>query len=245
MITVTMPSIARTNIAEISDEDVCLMLSEIWNCDYQPRAVFQPNDPRWSKISIFIHFWKRELLRHSVLYAASSLTGEDMLSIIKSLKTHCSASKRTLGEELIRRIPNVANTSNIDEMLCLGVRLTFMAHVTTVDISTNEYGNHQAPWANESLKDFVISWFPISNHPILSHPCHPLHDGLKSALKARNLKKLLNAHLWPTDNIVDHLKFDRAKNVIFIFHHAGYIKEQLCVTKTLMRTATPEASLRL
>lgn len=117
--------------------------------------------------------------------------------------------------------------------------------VITVDISTNEYGISQAPWASESLKGFMISWFPMTDHAILSHPGHQLHDSFKSALKARKLRKLLNAHLWPTDNIVDHLKFDRAKNVIFIFHHAGYIKEQLRLTKCLAKSATPEASLRL
>lgn len=241
----TMLSLTNQSIDQFSDEDICLIMSEIWDCASQHGAVFQPNHPRWSKLPTFIHFWKRELRLYSALDVSPPLTGNDLLCVISSLKRYCNAPKRTLHGKLIRRIPIVANASNIDILLCLGVRLTFMAHVTTADISTSEYGNHQAPWASESLKGFMISWFPMTDHPILSYPSHQLHDGLKSGLKARKLKKLLNAHLWPTDNIVDHLKFDRVKNVIFIFHHAGYIKEQLRLTKTLAKNAKPEASLRL
>lgn len=237
-----MPRIANKTIAELSDEDVCLMLATVCDCASQTGALLAPNDPRWPKLSIFIHFWRRELLRYSVFGVSPLLTDHDMMSVISSLETHCCVPKDTLGQELVNRIPNA---SNINGLIHLGVRLMLMAHNNTVDIGTNEYGNHQVPWFNESLKDFIVSWFPTIDHHIFSHPSHPLYDGLKSELKARKLKKHLKAHLWPTDNIMDHLKFDRQRNVIFIFHHAGFVKEQLRLTKLLTKTAPPEASIRL
>jgi len=49
----------------------------------------------------------------------------------------------------------------------------------------------------------------------------------------------------PTDDLRDHLKLDRRNSNILVYHHVGFLKEQLQLTKHVAKDASIEDSLRL
>lgn len=47
------------------------------------------------------------------------------------------------------------------------------------------------------------------------------------ALKAWKLKRMLGFQIRPTDNLADHLLFNERDNILFLFHHAAFLKAHL------------------
>ena len=74
------------------------------------------------------------------------------------------------------------------------------------------------------------------------NPGHELFFDVKSKLRATKLKEL-GVSLRPTHDIQNHLCFDREENVLEIFHHTAFLKEQLRATKAGGDFSSPSASI--
>jgi hypothetical protein len=197
---------------------------------------------RGKRLAPYIRFWKKELARYSVIGLGPAPSTEDLLQVIEHLKEHPNLPKHVLREHLASRIPKQA--SDMDALLNLVTQLIFMAHSDADDIIP-ENGFASSRWTAESLEGFVLSWFPFTDHHTWSNPSHILFEATKSDLKARKLKKHLNVQFWPTNNIQDHLLFDRKGQAVYIFHHVAFIKEQLRLTKKLSTGAPARDCLQL
>lgn len=81
------------------------------------------------------------------------------------------------------------------------------------------------PWKSDDPFDvYVISQFPEeTTQPFL------MTENIQSKLKARELFKHLRIKFQPTRNIRNHLRYDG--EVLELFHHTAFLKEQLRVTK--------------
>jgi hypothetical protein len=71
-----------------------------------------------------------------------------------------------------------------------------------------------------------------TNHP-LGHHCSPGYSQAILNLRARKLTETLGVPFAPTNNLAEHLEFDEGRWRIYIFHHAGFLKHQLQLTKGL------------
>ncbi|KAB8698118.1 hypothetical protein FH972_026368 [Carpinus fangiana] len=94
-----------------------------------------------------------------------------------------------------------------------------------------ESGLYGTPWHEaQSLVDFMESSFPkVEDEPHDQKSSNTLE--FDSSVTAWRLKKEAGLSLQPTDNIRNHLRLDRKNNVVEVFHHTGFLKEQLRLSK--------------
>jgi len=95
------------------------------------------------------------------------------------------------------------------------------------------------------FSQYIRELFPLQNHPVLSHADHERFLDIMSKLRATKMKEL-GVKFRPTHDIQNHLRFDREENVVDIFHHMAFIKEQLRVTlKASGDISDPSKSIRV
>jgi hypothetical protein len=136
----------------------------------------------------------------------------------------------------------------LDDMVVLAVKLMMMIDCSCLNYNLDrlEQGDSRLDWKdNIPFSRFIQESFPVTTHTVLSFPDQAHYAAMKSDLRATKLQKHLSLRLRPTNDLRDHLKMDRANRVLKIFHHAGFLKRQLLLTKDLPRDSSVEDSLRL
>jgi len=101
-----------------------------------------------------------------------------------------------------------------------------------------EHGSQQVPWKGDvPFSEFITSIFPKTDHPSI--------DQIKDNLKATKLKKRAGIRFEPTDDLRNHLKLDRKRAVVEIFHHTAFLKEHLRLTRDQPRSMSVADSIKL
>ncbi|KAM4058972.1 hypothetical protein HRG_008153 [Hirsutella rhossiliensis] len=91
---------------------------------------------------------------------------------------------------------------------------------------------------------FIQDLFPVGHHHVLSNANSELFVDMKSELKASRIRKRLGVTIIATSDIRDHLHLDRRRNVLEVYHHAAFLKEQLRVTKDSPDRSSPSSSIK-
>lgn len=87
-----------------------------------------------------------------------------------------------------------------------------------------EHGSHQIQWRSDvKFSESVTDIFPKTDHPSI--------DEIKDNLRATKLKKRAKLRFEATDDLRNHLKLDRKRAAVEIFHHTGFLKEHLRLTR--------------
>lgn len=137
---------------------------------------------------------------------------------------------------------------NDERSLVFAVELMVMTDCSTraYDSPRLEGGAFRRPWGERvPFSEFMHNLYPYTTHDILSYPDNDKYADFRSALKATVLKKRLGLIIRPTDDLRDHLRFDRRNNVLEVFHHAAFLKEQLALTKALPKDCNAGDCVRL
>ncbi len=87
------------------------------------------------------------------------------------------------------------------------------------------------------FSEFITSVFPKTDHPSI--------DQIKENLKATKLKKRARLRFEPTDDLRNHLRLDRKRAVVEIFHHTAFLKEHLRLTKDEPRNISVVDAIKL
>ncbi|KAI1161583.1 hypothetical protein F5B18DRAFT_429618 [Nemania serpens] len=98
-----------------------------------------------------------------------------------------------------------------------------------------EKGISGVSWTDDTpFHKYLQDVFPTQNHPIWSsfQSDDEMLVEMKFALRAPKLRKVLRLDFRPTHNIRNHLRLDRRRNELQVFHFASFLKEYLRVTKT-------------
>ncbi|KAH8797454.1 hypothetical protein F5882DRAFT_475049 [Hyaloscypha sp. PMI_1271] len=161
---------------------------------------------------------------------------EDLMKIIEELKSHPEATRDALLEKLFGNLPR----SDQERAINVAVRVMMMVNSSTARQSSVllELVNLQVPWRRDvPFSEFITSIFPKTNHPSIDH--------IKENLKATKLKKRAGVSFVPTDDLRNHLKMDRKRAVVEIFHHSAFLKEQLRLTRDQPRNMSVADSIKL
>lgn len=148
---------------------------------------------------------------------------EDLMTIIEELKSNPEVTRNALLEKLFADRPA---RSDQERAINIAVRVMMMVNCSALRQSSAllEHGSHQAPWRSDvPFSEFITSIFPKTDHPSIDH--------IKENLRATKLKKRAGLRFEPTDDLRSHLKLDRKRAVVEIFHHTAFLKEQLRLTK--------------
>lgn len=181
---------------------------------------------------------------------AALSTHEDLFAIIKQLKlepdvTRAAFAAQVFKEDTCRRLPSSADR---ERAINLAVKVLAMVNCSAQRRSSGllEHGLSQTPWRSDiTFSQFIVDTFPMTDHPSLND--NDLEDSmdLKTALMAKKLKKRIGLKLQPTDDLRKHLKLDRKSRVLEIYHHTGFLKEHLRITKDTVPNLSVSESIRL
>jgi hypothetical protein len=160
-----------------------------------------------------------------------------LITIIEELKSNPEVTRNALLEKLYADRPA---RSDQERAINIAVRVMMMVNCSASRQSSVllEHGSHQAPWRSDvPFSEFITSIFPKADHPSIDH--------IKENLRATKLKKRAGLSFEPTDDLRSHLKLDRKRAVVEIFHHTAFLKEQLRLTKDEPENMSVTQSIKL
>ncbi|KAH8891274.1 hypothetical protein GQ53DRAFT_648927 [Thozetella sp. PMI_491] len=173
-------------------------------------------------------------------------THEDLCQAITVLKNQPDITKL----EFLKQGFSTTQDYENDDLLhatALSVRVLIMVEPLAFHHSSArlEKGGFKITWKEDiAFSKFLQDAFPLGNHPVLSYMANDHFLDMKAELRASKLIKHLGIAFRATHNIRSHLIYDRRENVVEIYHHAAFLKEQLRVTKGPGDFSTPFNSLK-
>jgi len=162
---------------------------------------------------------------------------EDLMTIIEKLKSNPAVTR----EELLKILfTNQPARSDQERAVNIAVRVMLMVNCSTARQSSVllEHGSQQVPWRSDiPFSEYITSIFPKTDHPSI--------DEIKDNLKATKLKKQARLRFEPTDDLRNHLKLDKKRAVVEVFHHTAFLKEHLRLTRNQSRNMSVADSIKL
>jgi hypothetical protein len=204
----------------------------------------QTEECPWQRSTIlgrFFEFYKDLTASYEVDVKPSQQPGlrshEDLFAVVEELKLSPEITRMALLEKLFSDRPV---RSDQERAINIAARVLMMVNCSGSRQSSAllEHGSHQVPWQNEvTFSEFITSVFPKTNHPSIEH--------IKENLRAAKLKKRAGLRFEPTDDLRNHLKLDKKRAVVQIFHHTAFLKEQLRLTRNQPRNMSVSDSIKL
>ncbi|KAK0749081.1 hypothetical protein B0T18DRAFT_388743 [Schizothecium vesticola] len=182
---------------------------------------------------------------------------QEVQSALRQLRSHPSTTKEAL-RTFIRgtREDSVSTNAQIDKSIAFAVRLMLMVNCFYPDHDSGkipEEGRARVFWMDgpqNTFSAFTGNMFHSTlteairiNHP-LGHHRNPGYSQAILNLRARKLTEALGVPFAPTNSLAEHLEFDERRRRIYIFHHAGFLKHQLQLTKGLSPDNDLEGCIR-
>jgi hypothetical protein len=177
-------------------------------------------------------------------------THEDLLRLIRALRTKPDIPRKAFSEEWFATQPNQVPIPEEDQdrAINLAVKIMVMINCSAQRQVSGllEHGAFQKRWHNDAtLTEFISDAFPETDHPVFNETEPGDGPRLKSALMAKKLKKVAGLKFKPTDDLRCHLKLDQKTGTVDIFHHTAFLKEQLRLTKHNPRPESVSESLKM
>lgn len=152
---------------------------------------------------------------------------EDIIKAAAILKQKSHLTLGAIREKLKTEVSPRYSIDQLNFLLEFTMQAMLMIDAVAPDTKPYKVGRHQFTlWSEgESLLDFVTRCFPQVSAERRDLIGQVVAD--KRSLKAWKLKKRLHITFEATDNLANHLLFDSHKRIIYVFHHAGYLKAHL------------------
>ena len=175
---------------------------------------------------------------------------DDVLDIIQQLKSDPDISRTQLRIKLLEGYAgrNAPSALDLERSINLAVRAMTMINCSAQHqpLGLLEHGAFQIAWRDEvSFSHFIDDAFPMTDHPCLNEDEHTSTVAMKRAFMAKKIKKRIGVKFQRTDDLRRHLKLDRKKNILEIYHHTAFLKEHLRLTKDKPRNLSTTDSLRM
>jgi hypothetical protein len=154
---------------------------------------------------------------------------DTILTAVRILKGN---SRLTLDETkaaIQQQLQQSYSTRSLDLIVKIAVQAMLMVDSNVKESHGPDYaiGNFRhASWhSDESLVDFITKSFPQVLPERKDRVAMVLQD--KKSLKAWKLRDRLGIVFRGTNNLTDHLLFDPSNRILYLFHHAAYLKAHL------------------
>lgn len=175
-------------------------------------------------------------------------------TFVVSVETQAFSNHRDIASSLVTLISKPSQTkADFDSTFAASVPKTERDHATRtllrlalmIDCASNQYftiGDFvPRSWdEDKSLANFVESCFPLTNHNSAAR----LTESERKKLKAWKLKARCRVKLRPTDNLAEHLVFDRERRTLKVFRHVGFLKAHLYRSRNELISLGFEESLK-
>lgn len=162
---------------------------------------------------------------------------EDLLRIVKLLQENFGKTRSHILSLTVT--PSIRNEDQ-ERALDLAVRVMLMTRSADARQSEvlAEHGDQQLSWqADVTFSDFMMKAFPMKPQPQI--------EQLRKDIRAISLLRIAKLSIEATDNVRNHLRIDRARGVVQIFHHTSFLREQLRRTRNIPDELSMQESLKL
>ncbi|TQV93213.1 hypothetical protein V2A60_010352 [Cordyceps javanica] len=169
-------------------------------------------------------------------------THEDLFAAIQTLRAQPSMTQKQLVDAITAR--RAALPGAITAAVGLTVKVLTMVDPSSsrflTSPSTLELGRFRTPWRDYvPFCDYIHDMFPACADPTgMADGNSDRFADVQAALRAVKLKKKLNLTLRLTHDLRDHLRFDRRRKILDIFHLTTFLKEQLRLSKGIPSVST-------
>ncbi|KAM7220164.1 hypothetical protein V8F06_004492 [Rhypophila decipiens] len=177
-------------------------------------------------------------------------THQDIVTALQTIRSNPDITMDELSFQIRNGTGSVGSSADGSTAAALTAKLLFMVEPSPLHQSSDrlEKGTRRTYWnSGIPFSKYIQDLFPVENHPILSstQADAELLADMKSDLRATKLMKNLGITFRATYDISNHLRYDRKANVVEIFHHVAFLKEQLRATKGAGDCSTPSASIKM
>ncbi|KAF2184553.1 hypothetical protein K469DRAFT_633278 [Zopfia rhizophila CBS 207.26] len=229
----------------VTDAQLQRLASVLWDwklcgkCDRRPKCT-QKHCP-WTRTKKLGRFWDRykEITEAYVpelsIEPPAMSTHEDLIEIIHLLKRKSSIPQAQLTSEFFasRKDQEGRLPARADQDRAFSIAATVLTMVTCATSRQSPVLLEQSilplSWRDEvTIGSFLYDTFPRVAHPAIYEKDEQFRDpNITSALSATALGKTAGLRFEPTDDLRSHLKLDRGKGTVKIFHHTAVLKENL------------------
>ena len=225
----------------------------------KPSALHNASCPwptRSPKLTSFFNYYKRTVAS----YVPELLPGdqpalethEDLVDILQALKSQSDVSRAELTKShfstRIRSVSRGPPLADQNRAFDLAVRVLVMINCVLDSRSLDllECGVTPLTWGNnESLAEFLTAIFPMTDNSLLSSKDRfGRSPGIKALLTATRLKRIAGLKLGPTGDLRDHLRIDQRTRTLLVFHHVGYLTQNLMASKTSLQPSTVSEAIQ-
>ncbi|KAH8800302.1 hypothetical protein F5884DRAFT_686099 [Xylogone sp. PMI_703] len=197
---------------------------------------------RFSRLARFFEYYRDLAASYECDLAPGEIPAlnshEDLFEIIRELKSNPALTRIVLVLKTFPPLTTGANVSKHDQERAINLAVKVMMMINCVaqnrSASILELGNLRAPWKDDiPFRQFITEMFPTTDHPGVNNSSEDEELGIdmKTSLTAKKLKKHAGLKFKPTDDMRSHLKLDRKKGIVEIYHHTAFLKEHLRLTK--------------
>lgn len=164
-------------------------------------------------------------------------THEDLWNAIRILKSNPNLTRAELAQKLNSGKLDLVATRDLSDLQAettLVVQVLIMVDCSALHHSSDrlEKGGSRIHWKDDiPFSKYLQDIFSTGTHPFLSYPDSYETGAIKSDLKATKLQKRLGVTFRETHDLRNHLRLYRKENVLEIYHHAAFLKEQLRLTR--------------
>ncbi|KAI0162422.1 hypothetical protein BJ166DRAFT_267320 [Pestalotiopsis sp. NC0098] len=157
------------------------------------------------------------------------------LQVIRNVKANPDLTRRELAMTVWGTNTSVPPTI-ISETIDRAISIMLMVNCTSSQPSGHlEEGQSKLPWGDGmALSRFLDGTFPKNMQHGFSSISRPRQIKFREELRADRLKKILGIKFRGTADLRDHLRLSHTRRglVLHVYHHAGFLKEQLIMTNT-------------
>ncbi|KAK4206090.1 hypothetical protein QBC37DRAFT_461288 [Rhypophila decipiens] len=175
---------------------------------------------------------------------------QDIFTALQTIRSNPDITMDELSFQIRNWTGSAGSSPGGSTAAALTAKLLVMVEPSPLHQSSDrlEKGTRRTYWNSDTpFSKYIQGLFPVENHPILSstQADAELLADMKSDLRATKLMKSLGITFRATYDISNHLRYDRKANVVEIFHHVAFLKEQLRATKGAGDCSIPSASIKM
>lgn len=189
------------------------------------------DSPRFSSADFeaFIQFYMNTSTSHNFHqseHGSIFTTHADIMKAVLFLRQNASLSKTSFQDQAF------GGANQLKEYAArITVKIAFMIDCSSKDDFSDSYhlcGSFPVKWtATQNFVEFLQGAFPTTKS-------RPFHAQLSNrSIKAWKLKERYGVRLEPTNDLVQHLLYDRHASAVKVFHQAAFIKAHLSHTEKL------------
>lgn len=163
---------------------------------------------------------------HPIEHGSVFKTHADIIEAVSSLRKNAILPKREFQDQAF------GDADQLKEYAArMTVKIAFLIDCASRDNFSDSYqlcGSFPVKWdATQNFIEFLQGAFPTTK----SRPFHT--ESSNGSIKAWKLKERYGIRFKPTNDLVQHLIYDRRASTVKVFHQAAFIKAHLWHTKQL------------